>query len=216
MAEQLIQVLTLDNELREPVEKVVALIFGHLVDALSVVANSVHALPARDRVGPDDRMNSLEVCSDILRSAAFGAVQLEAVLFGAFVEYRLRVGGSQSVQELLVRRRQTVVDLVARRPQSVSASLGKLGKSQDGVVTRYRLKGNVAVPSILVALPFFTTEAFGIQLFGLLRADDRNFIVLAPKSSTTVGNRVNVKLRSGRLAGELAQALSELLLQIIV
>jgi hypothetical protein len=50
----------------------------------------------------------------------------------------------------------------------------------------------------------------------LLRADDRDFIILAAKRSTAVGDRVNVELRSGRLARELTQALSKLLLQIVV
>jgi len=195
---------------------VVALIFGHLVDALRVVSNSVHALPARDRVGPDDRMDSLEVCPDILRSAALGAVQLEPVSLSAVVEDGLCVGGSQSFQELLVCWRQTVVYFITRRPQSVSAGLRELSEPQDGVVTRHWLKGNVAVPSILVALPFLTAETLCIQLLSLLRADNRDFIVFAAERSTAVGDRVDVEFRSGRLARELAQALSKLLLQIIV
>ena len=157
----------------------VTLSFGYLVDALGVVADGVHALPARDRVGPDDRMNSLEIRSNILWSATFGTVQLEVILLGALVENRLGVGGGQSFQKLLVRWRQTVVDLVARRPQSVSASLRELGEPQDGIVTRHRLKGNIAVPSFLVALPLVTTEALGVQLLGLLRTDDRDLVVLA-------------------------------------
>lgn len=107
----------------------VALVFGHFVDTLRVVANSVNTLPAGDGVGPDDGMNSLEVCSDVLRRTTFGAVQLEVVLLGAFVEDGLRVSGSQSFQELLIRWRQTVVNLVTRRPQSISAGLGELGKT---------------------------------------------------------------------------------------
>jgi len=89
--------MVLDNQLREPVEKVVTLIFGHLVDALRVVANSIHALPAGDRVGPDHRMDSLKVSSNVFWSAALSAVQLEVVLLGALVEDRLRVGGGQSL-----------------------------------------------------------------------------------------------------------------------
>jgi hypothetical protein len=56
------------------------------------------------------------------------------------------------------------------------------------------------VPSIFVALSLLTAETLSVQLFGLLRADDRDFIILAAKRSTAVGNRVNVELRSGRLA----------------
>lgn len=121
--------LALDDQLSEPVEKVVALVLGHFIDALRVVANGVNALPAGDRIRPDDGVNRLEVCSDVLWRTAFGAVQLEVVPLGTFVENGLRVSGSQSLQELLVRWRQTVVDLVARRPQSIAASLGKLGKT---------------------------------------------------------------------------------------
>jgi hypothetical protein len=72
------------------------------------------------------------------------------------------------------------------------------------------------MPPILVALSLLATKALSVQLFGLLRADNRNFIVLAAKCSTAVRDRVNMELRSSRLARELPQALSKLLLQIIV
>jgi hypothetical protein len=192
--------VVLDNQLSEPVEVVVTLSFGHFVDTFCVVSDGIHALPACDRVGPDHRMNNLEVCSDILWSAAFGTVQLEVVLLGALIEDRLCIGGCQSFQEFLVCRRQAVVDLVARRPQSVSASLGELGEPQDGVVTRYRLKGNVTVPAFLVALPFVTPEALGVQLFGLFGANDGDLIILATKCSAAVGDGMDVQLRSGWLA----------------
>lgn len=72
------------------------------------------------------------------------------------------------------------------------------------------------MPPILAALPFVAAEALGIQFLGLLRANYRDFIILATKSAAAVGNRVDVQLGSGRFARQLAQALSELLLKIIV
>jgi hypothetical protein len=45
-----------NDQLQEPIEKALALIWRHIIDTFSVVANSKKTLPARDRVGADNWM----------------------------------------------------------------------------------------------------------------------------------------------------------------
>lgn len=190
--------------------------FRHLINALRVVADSINALPAGDRVGPDNWVNSSQVGSNILRCTALGTVELEVVLLGTLVEDRLCISGSQALEELLVRWRKTVVDLIARRPQSISASLGELCQAEDRIITWHRFESDVAVPSLFVALALVAAETLGVQLLRLLRTNDRDFIILAAESTATVGDWVNVQFGSSRLARKLAQALSQLFLEIVV
>jgi hypothetical protein len=194
----------------------ITFVLGHLVDALRVVAYGIHALPASHRVRSHNRMDGGEVCADILRSTTLGTVKLIAVLLCALIEDRLCVGGRQPFQELLVSRRQTVIDLVARRPQRITTSLGQLGQTQDGIVTRNRLEGDVAVPAFFAALFLVAPEALSVQRFGLFRTNDRDLVVFAAESATTVGHGVNVQLRRGGLARKLAQALRKLFLELVV
>jgi hypothetical protein len=63
----------------------VTLCFGNLVDALGMMAHSIHALPTRQSVSSDDRVNSLEVCANILGSPTLGAVQPEVVFLSTLV-----------------------------------------------------------------------------------------------------------------------------------
>jgi hypothetical protein len=208
--------LTLDYQLREPSQEMLALILGHLIDALRMVAYGVYAFPASHRVRPDNWMDGGEVCADILRSTTLGTVKLVAVLLCALVEDRLCVGSCQPFQELLVSSRQTVIDLVTRRPQGIATGLGQLSQTQDGVVTWNGLEGDVAVPAFFAALFLVTSEALGVQRLGLFRADHGNLVVFTAESATAVGDWVNVQLGSGGLARKLAQALRELFLELVV
>lgn len=81
----------------------IALGFRHFIDALRMMANGIYALPASDRVGSDDRVNSRQVGTNILRCTALGTVKLEVVLLSTLVENRLCISGSQALEELLVR-----------------------------------------------------------------------------------------------------------------
>jgi hypothetical protein len=186
--------LTLDDQLREPSQEMIALVLGHLVDALRVVAHGIHALPASDRVCPHNWMNGGKICADILRSTTLGTVKLIAVLLCALIEDRLCVGGRQPFQELLVSWRQTVIDFVTRRPQRIATGLGQLGQTQDGIVTWDRLKGDIAVPSFFAALFLVTSEALGVQHLGLFGANDRDLVVFTAESAATVGDGMNVQL----------------------
>jgi hypothetical protein len=53
-------VVLFNDQLQEPIEKALALIWRHVIDTFSVVANSKKALPARHRVSADNRMAGRE------------------------------------------------------------------------------------------------------------------------------------------------------------
>lgn len=192
--------LTLYNQLCEPTKEVVALRLGNLIDALSMMANGVHTLPPSDWVRPDDGVSSLQVCPDILRGTALSAVQLEVVLLGTLIEDWLSVRSSEAFQELLVCRRQAIVNFVTGRPKRVTTSLWQLGQSKDGIVTRHGFESNVAMPALLAALLLISRKAFCIQLLRLLGADDGDLIIFTTECAATVGDRMDVKLGGARLA----------------
>jgi hypothetical protein len=166
------------------------------------------------RVGPDDWVSRLEFGTHVLRGPSLAAVQGEAVPRGRLLELGLRIGPRQGLEELLVRRRDPVVDLVARGPEGVAARPGQLGQAQDGVVAGDGLKGDVAVPAALAAL--LPDEAVRVELLVLLRRDDADVVVLAAQATAAVGDRVDVQLGGGGLARELTKALDELLLEVVV
>lgn len=60
-----------------------------------------------------------QLASDILRGASRLVVQVETIFFCGEVESRLRICGSETLEELLVRRRKAVVQFVSRGPKSV-------------------------------------------------------------------------------------------------
>lgn len=208
--------LTLDDQLREPAQEMVTLCLGDFVDALGMVPNGVYTFPSRDRVGPDHGVDGLQICTDIFWCTALLTIQLKVVLFGALVEDRLGVCSSKTFEKLLVCRRQAIIDFITRRPKRVTAGLWQFSQSKDGVVAWNGLESDVTVPALLAALLLVSGKAFGIQILGLLRADHRDLIIFAAKGATTVGDGMNMKLGSSGFAGELAQALCQFLLEIIV
>lgn len=64
--------MVLDNELYEPTQEVGRLVLAEPVDLLHVVADSKDGFPARDRVGTDDGMDSLEDLTNVLGCSALG------------------------------------------------------------------------------------------------------------------------------------------------
>lgn len=53
-------VVLFNDQLQEPIEKALTLIWRHVIDALSMVSNCKKALPARDGVGADNWMAGRE------------------------------------------------------------------------------------------------------------------------------------------------------------
>lgn len=89
-------------------------------------------------------MNSTQRISNVQRRSARLGVQLESVPLRSTVEARLSICCGKSLEELLVRSRETVVELVSAGPEGVTASLGALADLKDGIVGRSRLEGDVA------------------------------------------------------------------------
>ena len=78
-----------------------------------------------------------------------------------------------------------------------SASFRQFGQSKKRVVTRDFLEGDITVPATLRALFAIreVQELVLVYLFGLLRADNADFVVATTQTATSVDDRVNVKLR---------------------
>lgn len=83
-----LQVVILRDQLEEVGLQNLALAFGDAVDPSSVdlVAGPEEGLPARDRVGADDRVGGGEVDSGVLGSAAVGFEELDALFASDLVE----------------------------------------------------------------------------------------------------------------------------------
>lgn len=89
------------------------------------------------------------------------------------------------------------------RHYHTSTSLWQLSQSQQGIVARNLLKGDVRVPQILCGLAVVIVDrlvAIRVELFGLFRRDDTDLIVLASVLPCCVVNWVNVQLGSFGLA----------------
>ena len=96
-----------------------------------------------------------------------------------------------------------------------SASLWQLGDAKQRIIARDRLKRDVRVPLALLALPLAALqEAREVQLFGRQRRDDADLVILVQLAARVVDG-VDVQLGGGRLARELAEALDELLLEVV-
>ena len=101
-----------------------------------------------------------------------------------------------------------------------SAGLGQLRQPQQGVVTGDRLKGDVRVPLVLAALAVFAAgegalKAVGVEFLGLLGRDDGDLVVVAAVLAGRVADGVDVQAGRLGLAGQLAETVDKLLLQVI-
>ena len=98
-----------------------------------------------------------------------------------------------------------------------TARLGQLRESQGGIVGGEGLKGNVTVPLrirlLLGAQP--VDSLLLVVLFALHGADDADLGIVAAELPARVEQRVDVQAGLGRAAGEPAEALNQLLLQVI-
>jgi hypothetical protein len=60
-----LQIVILDNQSQKPLQKGMALHLRNIVDTLDMRPNGKYTVPSRDRIGPDDWMNKLEICSNV-------------------------------------------------------------------------------------------------------------------------------------------------------
>lgn len=97
----------------------VALLLRHAVNVPHMAPNWEDTLPPSHWISADDRVDCLELESDILRRATGLVVELEPALLGDLLEVRLGKGPRQPLKELLVWLADAVVDLIARSPERV-------------------------------------------------------------------------------------------------
>jgi hypothetical protein len=209
--------MILNNKLRKPPQHMRSFLLRNLIDLLRMMTYSEYALPTRHRVRPDDGMHSRQIRASISRVAALAAVELETVLLRALVEDRLLACHGQRLEKFAVGGRDAVVEFVARRPERITSSLRKLSQAQDSVVRGYRLESDIAVPAVFVALLRAPERgAVFVELLCLLGGDDRDLIVVATEATAAVGDRVDVEAGLLGFAGELAEFLDELFLEVVV
>lgn len=114
-----LQVVILVDQVKEPLQEVVALLLCHAIDISHMASNREDTLPPSDRVGAHDGVDCLELKSDVLRGATGLVVELEPAFLSDFLEVRLGEGPSQPLQEILVWFANAIVDLIARGPECV-------------------------------------------------------------------------------------------------
>jgi len=105
--------VVLIDKVQEPGQQLGAFFVSQAVDVLDVPSDGEDALPARNRIGAHDGVDGLEVGSDVLGGATGLVVEPEAGSLGDLAEARLLKGGRETLEELLVRLADAVVDFVA-------------------------------------------------------------------------------------------------------
>ena len=137
-------------------QQLVRLLRTQLVNATWERPQRVQRLPPCHRVRPDDRMHGGEVRTDIKRVTARLGVDLDVlrVVRSSLEEALTDECSREGLEEAAVGWRETVEELVARRPERVSAGAGQLRQAQGGVVCGGGLELDVRVPlrGVVVAL----------------------------------------------------------------
>lgn len=81
-----LQIVVLVDQVKEPLQKMVALLLRHAIDIPHMASNGEDTLPTSHRVGADNRVDCLEVESDVFRSATRLTVELESTFLGDLFE----------------------------------------------------------------------------------------------------------------------------------
>lgn len=94
---------------------------------------------------------------------------------------------------------------------------GQLRQSQDCVVTWNRFKGNIRVPQPFPTLPLLIRIKGTFEdLPALNRGNDTNFVVFTSVLATSIHNWMDMQLWADWFSRELAETLSQFLLEVIV
>jgi hypothetical protein len=131
--------MILHDQLREIPLQNLTLMLRHAINPplLNLMARREQRAPSRHGIRAHHRMRGLEVNALVLRCAAIRLDEFFTELFGDADEVGLVVRCGETGREVLEFRRQTIVELVAGRPQGVAAGVGGgLDDLQDGVVGR--------------------------------------------------------------------------------
>ena len=102
--------------------------------------------------------------------------------------------------------------------QLTTTRLRQLRQPQHRIIARHRLKRDIAVPPLLGRLPLvpLVQEPVLVDLLRLLGADDADLVVLAAERAARVADGVDVQFGGGWFAGELAEALDQDFLEVVV
>jgi hypothetical protein len=77
-----LKIMILDNQSQKPLQKSMALHLSNIVDTLNMTPNGKYTIPSGHRIGPDNWMNRLEICSNVLWRSSFACIELEVTPFG--------------------------------------------------------------------------------------------------------------------------------------
>lgn len=90
-----LQVVVLVDQIKEPLQEMVALLLRHAIDIPDMASNREDTFPPSHWVGADNRVDCLEVESDVLRSATRLTVELESTFLSDLLEEWLGKGSGQ-------------------------------------------------------------------------------------------------------------------------
>lgn len=208
-----LQIVVILQQSQKPCEQVLALMLSQTIDVSDVTTDGEDTLPARDGVCPDNGMDSLQLCSNVLWSASWFVVELVSAFLGSGDKVRLLESCGQGLQELLVWLGDSVIELVAGCPEGVTTGLGQVNKTKGRVICWLRFKCNIAVP--LSRVLFLWLELAGIHSSVELTVNGRDLRIGDLVTLTLwVKDWVDVKTRCLWLAGEKTNSLDQLLLEI--
>lgn len=232
--------MVLIDQIKEPRKQLGALFAREAVDVLDMTTDGEDALPACNWVCADHRVNCLELGTHVFGSTSLFVVELEPCALSHLAEARLLECGSQALEKLLIGLADTVVNLIARSPESVcddsgvsidvltpttlatlgdltATGLGELNKSQRGVISRNWLKGNIAVPlsSALVLGAQSLLVGLRLELAKLDGTDGANLGIASSQLPLRVQDWMDMQPRGSGPSGQLSKAQDELLLKVV-
>jgi hypothetical protein len=111
--------VVLAEHIVEPLEEIVALVLGNVVDVGDVRTNWEDTLPSSHGMGSHNRVDGLDLRANILGGAALLAVNLKAIASCSQGKQRLVEGCGEGFEELLIGRAEAVVNLVAGAPECI-------------------------------------------------------------------------------------------------
>lgn len=111
--------MVLDNQSNKPVEKTLALRCSEAVYCLAMMPDSIQTLPSRHGVSPYNGVDSFQASSNVLGSTPRPGMQFVIVLLGAILKNRLSISGSQALEKLLIRFRNTIINFISRSPERI-------------------------------------------------------------------------------------------------
>ena len=192
-----LQVMAPFQNLSEPGYEFLAFVGRELVDRLELRPDREKTLPPCHWVRSYDGMHRLQRSADIQWISARPFVDLDPVWVGLGRLYETfpREGGGQTLEESLICRGESIVELVTRSPERVAARKGELGQAERSVVGRYGLELDIGVPERgLVTLLWYPGRKLVLkEVLTSRRTDYADLCVGNAKFRGVVEDRMNVQ-----------------------